>query len=144
MDTEQIIDEIQEIICQEIDEPAGSGCGYGLTEEGQINLKTFIETYFKPFERNKVMSNETQATVLEEKIFEGSAIQRAEVRHETSGYLAGITRKKLVYRELIIACSLDEAKADLRILAEANAKKLGITFDKRMLEVKVGAINFLE
>ena len=90
------------------------------------------------------MSNETQATVLEELVFEASAIQRAEVRHETSGILAGITRKKLVYRELIIACSLDEAKSDLRILAEANAKKLGITFDKRMLEVKVEAVNFLD
>ena len=75
------------------------------------------------------------ATVLEEKEFEGSVTQVAERRHPGSGTLEAITRVNLLHRVSVIACDLDEAKADLRVMAEAVAKEKEVTFDKRMLEV---------
>lgn len=45
----EFIEEIAEVVCQDIEEPAGTGCGYGIRQEGldQItkNLVVFLLEY---------------------------------------------------------------------------------------------------
>lgn len=37
-----LMDNLQEILCHTIDEPAGPRCGYGITEQGQHEMKFAI------------------------------------------------------------------------------------------------------
>lgn len=42
---EEHIDDLQEIICTNIDEPAGHRYGYGMTEEGQNQMALAISSF---------------------------------------------------------------------------------------------------
>lgn len=46
--------ELYDILSTEIDEPAGYGCGYGVTDEGQYCIRGLIEDFIK--ERESIMS----------------------------------------------------------------------------------------
>ncbi len=95
---ELIIDQVLEIMCENVDEPAGRGCGYGITEEGQEEIAHVMkEFYFKEHEMTQT------ATVREDKKFEASITERTEDLHEGSGVLKRIKRKVLMHREPIIA-----------------------------------------
>jgi hypothetical protein len=63
MDAHEIALEIEEIICMSIEEPAGTGCGYGITEDGQDELKAFIETLINPLRKDSIMSDTTTTQV---------------------------------------------------------------------------------
>lgn len=45
---EALLLDLQEIVCTNIDEPAGQGCGYGITEAGQLEIKKLVENFLKP------------------------------------------------------------------------------------------------
>lgn len=40
---EEKFEELCEIVCENIDEPAGSGAGYGITESGLTDLRQFFK-----------------------------------------------------------------------------------------------------
>lgn len=40
---EKIVNELCEIICENIEQPAGSGCGYGVTKEGIEIMSDLLE-----------------------------------------------------------------------------------------------------
>lgn len=40
---DDILDEICVSACENVDEPAGSGCGYGITEDGQSEIRATLE-----------------------------------------------------------------------------------------------------
>lgn len=35
----EFLDEMYDILSESIDEPAGSGCGYGITEQGKVAIE---------------------------------------------------------------------------------------------------------
>lgn len=41
---DDLVFDIEEIICEHITEPAGRGCGYGITGEGEKALTEFLKT----------------------------------------------------------------------------------------------------
>ena len=43
--TETLLGDLQEIMCLNGEEPAGRGCGYGISEAGQLAMKKVIDTY---------------------------------------------------------------------------------------------------
>ena len=43
--TEYLLDDLQEIMCLNVEEPAGRGCGYGISEAGQLAMKKVIDNY---------------------------------------------------------------------------------------------------
>ena len=45
-DKENFITELLETISGHIEEPAGRGCGYGVTEEGVNEIESFISGYY--------------------------------------------------------------------------------------------------
>ncbi|MDB4507362.1 hypothetical protein N9064_00570 [bacterium] len=45
----KLCEEIMEIICGEVDEPAGCGCGYGITEAGQDQVQSLLEGSLKRY-----------------------------------------------------------------------------------------------
>ncbi len=111
---ELIIDQVLEIMCENVDEPVGRGCGYGITEEGQEEIAHVMkEFYFKEHEMTQT------ATVREDKKFEVSITERTEDLHEGSGVLKRIKRKVLMHRKAIIAQSELAARAKaVRTLAK--------------------------
>ena len=40
---EELVEEILEALCTEIDQPAGQGCGYGFTEKGSASLQKILQ-----------------------------------------------------------------------------------------------------
>ncbi len=81
MNAEEIAEEICEILCENAEEPAGRGCGYGITEDGQDELKAFIE-----LKRSSIMSG------TEEKMHNVSIDVRTEVFDTTQRRVTETTR----------------------------------------------------
>ena len=47
MTREEFEDELYDIISGNIDEPAGHGCGYGITDDGQAEIASLIDSVLK-------------------------------------------------------------------------------------------------
>ena len=54
---EQFEDDIFDILCEYVDEPAGRGAGYGLMDNGQVLLKELIDNFVK---EGNVMDNDKE------------------------------------------------------------------------------------
>jgi len=50
--TDELIEELCEVICCEIDQPAGSGCGYGITTDGLKEMHKLLMRYVKDYNEN--------------------------------------------------------------------------------------------
>ena len=51
--TNDLLDNLEEILCYNIEEPAGRGCGYGITSQGQKEMYEFVKNFLTHF-KNEV------------------------------------------------------------------------------------------
>lgn len=63
MNAEEIVDEICEALYGNIDEPAGHGCGYGVTEDGTAEILAIIKRIIPQTRKEDVMSETTTTPV---------------------------------------------------------------------------------
>lgn len=45
IDGAELLDDLQEIMCTNIEEPAGPRCGYGISESGQEEMTSIINNF---------------------------------------------------------------------------------------------------
>jgi hypothetical protein len=126
VDLEHITEEICEILCENAEQPAGRGCGYGITEDGQAEILAVIKRILPQTEKESIMK--------EQKIYHVTVAEKIEDLIETTGIIQGINRTVLFDGKV---------SAVTERSAEAKAKKhIKSEYDEDNLEVKVEAVNF--
>ena len=60
MNAEEIADELFDIMCDSnnVEEPAGRGCGYGFTEDGQAEILAVIKRILPQTEKDSIMKEQ--------------------------------------------------------------------------------------
>ena len=120
MNAEEITEELFDIMCNEnyVEEPAGCGCGYGFTEDGQAEVLAVIKRIMPQTRKEEnIMST---GTVVEQVVFEVTVVERTEVLCEGSGVLKKINRKKHLWREPVVA--VNEKTAESKAIRKLTKK----------------------
>ena len=139
MNAEEIADELFDIMCDEnyVEEPAGRGCGYGFTEDGQAEILAVIKRILPQSRKDSIMS-----TIKEQKAFEVTIVEKTDNIIAATNVIQGIKRKFHLNREPIIALSATAArsKAERKLTKKMTDSDAETFIDS--LEVKVEAVNF--
>jgi hypothetical protein len=113
---EEIVDEICEALVGNIEEPAGSGCGYGVTEEGLAEILEVIKRILPQKEKESIMSTvPTYAAVKRIGNYKVTAIETAIETHEETNMIVTEAESVLLDEKLF--------KASTQQLAEFAALK---------------------
>ncbi len=137
MYAEEIAEELCEIFCENAEEPAGSGCGYGVTEDGQADILAVIKRILPQSERN-IMS---ERIVVVEQLFEVTAIEKTQ-KLNSAGFLMKEGLTLHAHRQPITATSADAARSKIeRSITKGLEDDAADALIDR-LEVKVEVINF--
>lgn len=130
MTKEEFEDELYDILSTSIDEPAGSGCGYGVTEEGQAEI-------MKLFERINV----EEAKVVQEKLYEVTVVKKTQVLHD-NGVVKKNACESLVHRKPVVAVSAAAARSKVERSLTKKLEDVAAEALIDQLEVKVENVNF--
>lgn len=139
----EVFEEILDIMQDKnyVEEPAGHGCGYGFTEDGQAEIMEVIKRILPQKEKEvKIMA--ATHVVVEELAFEVTAVETTQVLHETSGVLVKIGRKFHAHRKDVIAVSAKAARSKIerQICAGLEDDAAEALVDR--LEVHAEKVNF--
>jgi hypothetical protein len=88
MNQVEIVDDICEALVGNIEEPAGRGCGYGVTEDGIAEIMAVIKRILPQKEKDMIMSTEpTYAAVKKTRNFKITAIELIQKAHKGTNML---------------------------------------------------------
>ena len=125
MNSREIADELFEIMCDGnyIEEPAGRGCGYGFTEEGQAEVMEVIKRILSQTEKESIMNTPQYAAVKTIRNFKVTAIETVQKAHKGTNMLIEdeenvLLEEKLFKggtKELALFDAMNEVKKDAKV-----------------------------
>lgn len=124
MDAEEILDEICEALVGNIEEPAGRGCGYGVTDDGLAGILAVIK---------RILPQNRKECIMKEQTLFSYAVTETTKSKDDNGQ---IDSKKLKILGTGIIPAFDHENA--KIKAMAATKTTGADMD----EVKAVVANF--
>ena len=120
MNAQEFQEELEEIVCTNLEEPAGHGCGYGFTEDGQAELTKLIKSFFP--ERKIIMNEPTYAAVKKTRNFKITAIETVQKAHKGTNMLIEDEENVILNEKLFKGATKELALFDAMKEVEKAAK----------------------